>query len=82
MSNLLAGGLSADDEEDVEAELDELIRADQQREINRLPDVPEHSQRNYDLILIECSLLFLFVGERVPVVSPTKVKQRVLVEAD
>ncbi len=44
VSNLLAGGLSRADEEDVEAELDELIRADEESEIHRLPDVPQHQR--------------------------------------
>ena len=44
VSNALAGGLSRVEEEDVEAELEELIRADNARDIERLPDVPERRQ--------------------------------------
>ena len=39
VSNLLAGGLSDADEEDVEAELEDLIRND---DLHNLPDVPQH----------------------------------------
>ena len=55
------------DEQDVEAELDELIRSEEAAQLGRLPDVPHHRE-----------------GERgrVPVVSPTRAKQRVLAEAD
>ncbi|CAF4002767.1 unnamed protein product [Rotaria magnacalcarata] len=45
VSNLLAGGLNRVDEENIEAELEELIHAEEAREINRLPDVPENRQR-------------------------------------
>ncbi|CAF0922256.1 unnamed protein product [Rotaria sordida] len=67
VSNLLAGSLSRADEQDVEAELDELIRAEEAQHIGRLPDVPQRRERERD---------------RIPVVSPTRVKQRVLAEAD
>lgn len=45
VSNLLAGGLSRADEQDVEAELEELIQADEESQINRLPDVPKNRER-------------------------------------
>ena len=41
MSNLLAGGLTREDEYDVQAELDALIEAEETREVHRLPDVPQ-----------------------------------------
>ncbi|CAF1121464.1 unnamed protein product [Adineta steineri] len=44
VSNLLSGGLSRADEQDVEAELDELIRADEANQLGQLPDVPHHRQ--------------------------------------
>jgi len=67
VSNLLAGSLSRADEQDVEAELDELIRSEEANQIGRLPDVPHRREGARD---------------RVPVVSPTRAKQRALVEAD
>ncbi|CAF0864308.1 unnamed protein product [Adineta ricciae] len=63
VSNLLSGGLSRVDEEDVEAELDELIRREESADISRLPDIPHHREQR-------------------PVVSPTRTKQRVAIEAD
>jgi hypothetical protein len=44
VSNLLAGGLSRIDEQDVEAELDELIQAEESNQIGRLPDVPHRRE--------------------------------------
>ncbi|UJR35496.1 hypothetical protein I4U23_028250 [Adineta vaga] len=67
VSNLLSGGLSRVDEQDVEAELDELIRNEEATQIGHLPDVPHRREGEH---------------ERVHVTSPTRVKQRVLLEAD
>ena len=45
--------MSRVDEEDVEAELEELIRADTARELDRLPDVPQRREGQiFFLILI------------------------------
>jgi len=68
VSNLLAGGLTRDDELDITAELDALIAEDTSRDLERLPDVPERSHHGQ--------------RERGPVVSPTRTKQRVLAAAD
>lgn len=67
VSNALSGGLSRADEEDVEDELEELIRAEEANEISRLPNVPHRREGEHN---------------RVPVVSPRRAKQRERVEAD
>ena len=58
VSNLLSGGLSRSEEEDVEEELEKLIRREEQKQFEQLPDVPKHrisSKKNK----IEIEIFFL-----------------------
>lgn len=53
MSNILAGGLSREDEHDISAELDALIAEETAQDIQRLPDVPERTRQGERSLLVD-----------------------------